>query len=139
MRDIRLVPAAGLFVIGNAIHSADHVRRGWARPLLGETPEILVGGILISLGALLVLGMALRGSDRAGFAAAAVGLASAVGIAAAHVAPPWGVLSDSYLVLRPDLVAWMAVLIEITTAALLAAAGLMVVLRGRAGRPLVLG
>jgi hypothetical protein len=137
MTDGKLVLSAGLFVVGNVIHSADHLRRGWARPLLGETPEVLAGGIVISLGAVLVLWLALRGSDRAAVAATAVGLASAAGIASAHLAPPWGVLSDSYLVLRPDLFAWTAVLVEIATALLAAAAGLTVLLGGRTASPSV--
>jgi hypothetical protein len=132
MIERRLVLAAGLFVVGNLLHSADHLRRGWVRPLLGETPEVLVGGILISLGALLMLCLALRGSDRAAAAAIVVGLASAVGVAAAHLAPPWGVLSDSYLMLRPDLLAWTAVVVEIATALLAAATGLTVLRRRRA-------
>lgn len=124
MIERRLVVAAGLFVVGNILHTADHLRRGWGKPLLGETPEVLVGGILISLGALLTLWLALRGSDRAALAATVIGLASAVGVAAAHLAPPWGVLSDSYLVLRPDLFAWTVVLIEIGAALFTAAVGL---------------
>jgi hypothetical protein len=122
--DRRLAAAAGLFVAANLLHTADHLRRGWGRPLLGETPEVLAGGMLISLAALVTLWLAARRSPRAPLVAAAVGLASAGGIAAAHLAPPWGVLSDSFLALRPDLLSWGAVLLEISAATLLGAVAL---------------
>lgn len=122
--DRRLTAAAGIFLAANLLHSADHVRRGWGRPLLGETPEVLAGGLLITLGAVLALALAVRRGPWAPILATAVGFASAAGVAAAHLAPPWGVLSDSYLVLRPDLVAWVIVLVEIAAGLLLGAAGL---------------
>jgi hypothetical protein len=122
--DRRLSAAAGIFVAANLLHTADHLRRGWGRPLLGETPEVLAGGTLISLAALVTLWLAVRRNPRAPVVAAVVGFASAVGIAAAHLAPPWAVLSDSFLVLRPDLLSWGAVLVEISAAALLGAVGL---------------
>ena len=122
--DRRLAAAAGLFVAANLLHTADHLRRGWGRPLLGETPEVLAGGVLISVAALVTLWLAVRRRPRAPLVAAVVGFASAVGIAAAHLAPPWGVLSDSYLVLRPDLFAWVVVLVEIAAALLLGMVGM---------------
>ncbi len=139
MTQRRLVVAGSLFVVGNLLHTADHLRRGWGKPLLGETPEVLVGGILISLGALLTLSLALRGSDRAAAVAMLVGFTSAVGVAAAHLAPPWGVLSDSFLVLRPDLVAWSVVLLEISAALFLGAVGLPTVLGRRATETAAVG
>ena len=122
--DRRVTAAAGIFLAANLLHSADHLRRGWGRPLLGETPEVLAGGLLITLGAVLTLALAVRRSPTAPVLATAVGFASAAGVAAAHVAPPWGVLSDSYLVLRPDLLAWVVVLAEIGAALLLGGIGL---------------
>jgi len=122
--DRRLTAAASIFLAANLLHSADHLRRGWGRPLLGETVEVLVGGLLITLGALLTLALALRRSPWSLLLATVVGFASAAGVAAAHLAPPWGVLSDSYLVLRPDLFAWVVVLVEIAAALLLGAVGL---------------
>jgi hypothetical protein len=122
--DRRLAAAAGLFVAANLLHTADHLRRGWGRPLLGETPEVLAGGVLISVAALVTLWLAVRRSPRAPLVAAVVGFASAVGIAAAHLAPPWGVLSDSFVVVHPAITSWGAVLVEIAAAALLGAVGL---------------
>jgi len=131
--DGRLAAVAGLFVAANLLHTADHLRRGWGRPLLGETPEVLAGGALISVAALVTLWLAVRRSPRAPVAAAVVGFASAVGIAAAHLTPPWGVLSDSFLVLRPDLLSWGAVLVETASAVLLGAAGLARLRPARSG------
>ena len=131
--DRRLTAAAVVFLAANLLHSADHLRRGWGRPLLGETPEVLAGGLLITLGALLALALAVRRSPRAPLLATAVGFASAAGVAAAHVAPPWGALSDSYLALRPDAFAWVVVLVEIAAGLLLCGAGLAVLRRAAAG------
>jgi hypothetical protein len=122
--DRRLTAGAGIFLAANLLHSADHLRRGWGRPLLGETPEVLAGGLLITLGAVLALALAARRSGWAPILATAAGFTSAAAVAAAHVAPPWGVLSDSYLVLRPDVIAWVVVLVEIAAALGLGAAGL---------------
>lgn len=131
--DRRLTAAAGIFLAANLLHSTDHLRRGWGQPLLGETPEVLAGGTLITLGAALTLALAVWRSPWASVLGTTVGFASAAGVAAAHLAPPWGVLSDSYLVLRPDLFAWVVVLLEIAAALLLGSvglAGLRLALRG---------
>ncbi|HXA42086.1 MAG TPA: hypothetical protein VNV65_04125 [Candidatus Solibacter sp.] len=102
-----------VFVIGNALHTADHWRRGWGLPLFGVTPEVLVGGVIVSAGALSVLWLTWKGHPWAPPAATAAGLAGAVMVSAAHLAPPWGVFSNSFLALRPDALAWIVVSIEI--------------------------
>lgn len=119
-----LTSAAAVFMLGNLLHGADHVRRGWSLPLLGLTPEVMIGGTIVTLGAAVTLALAVRGHRWAPQVAIGVGAVAAVGVSAAHLAPPWGVLSNSYLVLRPDPLAWIVVLIEILGAAFTALAGL---------------
>jgi hypothetical protein len=122
-----------VFVIGNALHTADHVRRGWGLPFFGVTPEVLAGGGLVSVGAVLVLWLAWKGHPWAPPVATIVGLIAAVAVSAAHLAPPWGVLSNSYLVLRPDAFAWIVVSIEIGGGILTGLAGLFAWRQGAAG------
>jgi hypothetical protein len=113
-----------VFVIGNALHTADHVRRGWGLPLFGVTAEVLTGGALISVGAVWIFWLTWKGHPGAPLVATIVGLVSAVAVSASHLAPPWGVLSNSYLVLRPDAFAWIVVSIEIAGGFITGLAGL---------------
>jgi hypothetical protein len=113
-----------VFVVGNALHTADHFRRGWGLPLFGVTAEVLAGGVLVSAGAVLVLVLTLRGHILAPAVATIVGIIGAVAVSASHLAPPWGVLSNSYLVLRPDAFAWIVVGIEIGGGLITGLAGL---------------
>src|SRR5258708_665318 len=112
-RDPRLLLCSIVFVIGNAFHTADHWRRGWGLPLFGVTPEVLVGGVIVSAGAVSVLWLTWKGHPWTPPAATIVGLDGAVLVSAAHLAPPWGVFSNSFLALRPDPLAWIVVSIEI--------------------------
>src|SRR5207245_7860822 len=95
-----LLMCSAVFVIGNALHTADHVRRGWGSPLFGLTPEVMTGGALVSSGAFLVLWLTWRRHPWAPQVATVVGFLSAVAVAAAHLAPPWGPFSNSYVLLR---------------------------------------
>ena len=81
-------------------------------------------GILVTVGAAVTLALALTNHRLAPRVAVAVGFIAAIGVSAAHLAPPWGVLSNSYLVLRPDALAWVVVLIEIGGGLLTGLAGL---------------
>jgi hypothetical protein len=121
-----------VFVSGNALHTADHFRRGWGLPLFGITPEVMAGGGLISAGAVWVLWLIWKGHPWAPRVATIVGLASAVLVSAAHLAPPWGVFSNSYLVLRPDAFAWIVVSIEIGGGLITGLAGLTAWRQGHA-------
>jgi len=128
-----LVAASVFFAIANVMHGADHFRRGWGKPLLGETPEILVGGLLISAAAGFTLWLSIRGSKIAALVAMLVGSLSALAISASHLAPAWGIFSDSFLVVRPDLLSWAAVLLEIAGALVTSAAGVFALLERRRG------
>jgi len=121
----RLPLAATTFLVGNLLHGADHLRRGWGLPLFGLTPEVMIGGALITAGAAVTLVLALTNHRLGPRVAVAVGFIAAIFVSAAHLAPPWGVLSNSYLALRPDVFAWAVVLIEIGGAIFTGVAGLL--------------
>ena len=108
------------FLAANLLHTADHFRQG-----TGDlTTEILVAGSGLTIGAAIVLILALRDHPRAPLFATVIGFAGAIGIVAAHIAPHWSALSDSYVEGGQDALSWVVVLIEISTAAALGFAGL---------------
>ena len=130
---VRLLPlAATTFMVGNLLHGVDHARRGWGLPLFGLTPEVLILGVLLTVGAAVTLALALTNHRLGPRVAVAVGFTAAIGVSAAHLAPPWGVLSNSYLALRPDVFAWVVVLIEIGGAIFTGFAGLQALRQGTA-------
>jgi hypothetical protein len=81
---------------------------------------------VISVAAVATLLLILRGHAWAPRVATVAGLVSAVAVSAAHLAPPWGVLSNSYLALRPGAFAWVVVGIEIVGGLMTGFAGLTV-------------
>jgi hypothetical protein len=115
----RLGGAAALFVAANVLHSLDHVRQGVDRLAV----DVVAGGALLSIAALLALALALRQDPRAPIVCAGVGLAGALGVAAAHLAPHWSALSDPYPGLGLDALSWAVMLAEIAAALVLAVAG----------------
>jgi hypothetical protein len=123
----RLARAAALFVAANILHTLDHLRQGIDR----LAPEVLTGGALLSLAAVLALVLALRRDARAPVVCVGVGVAGALGIAAAHLAPHWSALSDPYPGLGLDVLAWIVMLAEIAAALVLAVAGAREVARAR--------
>jgi hypothetical protein len=118
-RQRELVIGASAFVAANVLHSLDHLRQG----ISGLTPQVLWGGSVLSLAAVVTLVLVLRGSPRAPLAAAAVGAWSAFGVAASHLAPHWSAFSDPYPDLHVDLLSWVVMLAEIAAALLLALLG----------------
>jgi hypothetical protein len=115
----RLAVAATLFVAANILHTLDHLRQG----LDGLTPEILTAGTLLSIAAVFALVLALRGDAPAPVVCAGVGLAGALGVAAAHLAPHWSAFSDPYPDLGLDALSWAVMLAEIAAGVVLAVAG----------------
>ena len=81
--------AAAAFVAGNVLHTLDHLRQGTGN----LTTEVLAGGTVISILAVLTLVLALRRHPRAALWAAVVGTWSALGVIASHMAPHWSGLS----------------------------------------------
>src|SRR5258708_34176083 len=124
-----------VFVIGNALHTADHWRRGWGLPLFGVTPEVLAGGVIVSAGAVSVLWLTWKGHPWAPPVAIIVGLAGAVLVSAAHLAPPWGVFITSYLVLHPDVLPWVVVRIRMPEGFFTGRPGLTALVRRELHRP----
>src|SRR5258705_13542223 len=82
---------AAVYLVGWSLHTGDHLRRG----LDAVTAEVLWAGNISGLLALAAIGLALAGHRLAPIAAVAAGLPAAVGVAAVHLLPSWGVFSDS--------------------------------------------
>jgi hypothetical protein len=123
--------AAGIaFFVSNVLHTLDHQRQGTER----LTAEVYAGGAVISVLAVVVVAMALRRSDKAAVACAVVGLSTAVGVAASHVAPHWSAFSDPYPALSLDALSWAIMLGEVAAAALLGVAGIEALRRAKPER-----
>ena len=119
-RSRALTTASIAFVAANLAHTLDHLRQG-----VGDlTTEILAGGAVLSLLALATLVLVLRGDRRAPLVAAVVGLSSAVGVIASHIAPHWSAFSDSYPEIDADALSWIVMLAEVAAAAALGLVGL---------------
>jgi hypothetical protein len=111
--------AAAAFVAANVLHSLDHLRQG-----TGDlATEVLAGGTVLSVLAVLTLVLALRRHPRAALWAAVVGSWSALGVIASHVAPHWSAFSDSYFAIHADALSWIVMLGEVAAAAYLGLAG----------------
>jgi hypothetical protein len=117
--------AAGLFAAGFVVHDADHARRG----LDVITDHVVWGGTIVAMVAAVVLTLVATRHPLAPFAAAAGGLAIALGVSATHLLPDWGPLSDSLPSGTVDGVTWVAVLAEVVGAAVLGVTGLRIVRR----------
>jgi hypothetical protein len=125
-----LVLGSIVFVAANIAHTVDHFRQGTGDLSI----EIVVGGVLLSLGAVATLVLVLSGNSRAPVVAAVVGLSGAVGIAASHLAPHWSALSDPYPDIPVDALSWVVMLLELATALGLGLAALRELRRGPAAR-----
>jgi hypothetical protein len=123
--------AAAAFVAANALHTLDHLRQG-----TGDlATEILAGGTVLSILAVLTLVLALRRHPRAALWAAVVGTWSALGVIASHMAPHWSALSDSYFEIDADALSWVVMLAEVLAAAWLGLVGFRSLRRRATGRP----
>jgi hypothetical protein len=114
-----LTYAALLYLVGFVLHTGDHLRRG----VDVLTPEVFWAGIASSVIAVAAIALALVGHRMAPLVAVAVGFPAALGVAAVHLAPDWGVFSDSLPDGNVDALTWVAVLVEIGGALALGAAG----------------
>jgi hypothetical protein len=115
----RLGGAAALFLAANVVHTLDHVRTGLDR----LTAEVVSAGTLLTIAAVFALVLTLRRDARAPVVCTGVGVAAALGVAAAHLAPHWSALSDPYPGLGPDALSWVVMLAEIAAGLVLAVAG----------------
>jgi hypothetical protein len=114
-----LAAASAAFVVANMLHTADHFRQGTER----LAAEVVAGGTVLSVAALVTLALALKGHPRAALSAAVVGLSGAAGVVASHLAPHWSAFSDPYPQIDPDLLSWAAMLAEVAAALALALVG----------------
>ena len=113
--------AAVAFLAANLLHGFDHVRQHFA----GVNAEVLIGGMLITATAVMVVVAVRRDHPRAPLLAVVVGFAAAFLVAGSHLAPHWSVLSDSYVDdISPDIVSWLVVMLEIVAALLMGLVGL---------------
>ena len=131
-RDDRILRyAAVFFMIGFAVHNADHIRRGAS----SVTPELFVAGNLAAIVSVVAIVLVLRRHRLAAQVAVAAGFPLAIGFTAAHMLPTWSVLSDSFVDGHVSAFSWVASLMEIAGALALGCAGLAVLRRERRRAP----
>jgi hypothetical protein len=115
------------FVVANVLHGVDHQRQGTGR----LTTEVLAGGTVITILAFGTLFFTLRRDARAPLVATVVGLWTALGVAASHLAPHWSAFSDPYPSLHPDALSWVVMLLELAAALVFGLMGLREMRRGQ--------
>ena len=118
--------AAALYAVGLVLHTADHLRRG----IDVITPAVLWAGNLSTALGILTIGLVVAHHRLAPLFAALTGIPIAVGVAAVHLLPSWGALSDSFLDthgLGVTAFSWTVVLIEIVGAFAMGVAGIVIV------------
>jgi hypothetical protein len=124
-----VVVAAAAFVGANVLHTLDHLRQG-----TGDlATDVLAGGTVLSILAVVTLVLALRHHPRASLWAAAVGTWSALAVAASHIAPHRSAFSDSYFEIDVDALSWAVMLAEVVAAAYLGLVGFRELRRRAAG------
>jgi hypothetical protein len=119
--------AAVFFLVGFAVHNADHIRRGAS----SVTPELFAAGNLAAVVSVVAIVLVLRRHRLAAQVAVAAGFPLALGFTAAHMLPTWSVLSDSFVDGHVSAFSWVASLLEIAGALALGFAGLYVLRRQR--------
>lgn len=122
--------AALVYTAGFLAHNGDHVRRG----LDVLTPEVFWAGTVSGMVAVAAITLALVGHRLAPLVAVAHGFSQALGVAAVHLLPRWGALSDSLPDGGVDALSWAAVLVEIAGALAFGAAGAYAFHRAGAAR-----
>jgi hypothetical protein len=126
-RSHALTTASIAFVAANLAHTLDHLRQGTSQ----LATEVVAGGTVLSILAIATLVFVLRGDRRAPLIATVVGLWSAAGVAASHIAPHWSAFSDSYPQIHADALSWVVMLAEVAAAAALGLVGLRELGAGR--------
>lgn len=128
--DRLLTCAAALYGIGLVAHTADHIRRGSGV----LTPEVYWAGIVSTVIGVATIALVLARHRLAPLAAAVVGGPIAFGVAAVHLLPHWGVMSDAFPGAQGTGItslSWAVVLLEMAGALALGAAGVYVLRRRR--------
>jgi len=115
--------AAGVYALALALHTFDHLRRG----LDASPTAVLWAGNLSTLLGVAAIVLVFSGHRWAPAFAAITGIPVAIGVAAVHLLPPWGALSESFLDGGNGITAmsWIVVVIEIAGAFAMGIAGLL--------------
>ncbi|MEO0494288.1 MAG: hypothetical protein AAF081_12830 [Actinomycetota bacterium] len=112
--------ATGLFAVGFVLHHADHLRRGYGvvddGVIFGRTVAAMLVAVLFTL--------VLSRHRSAPTAAVVVGAAVLVGVTLVRMVPPFGPPSDHLGADGTEMWSWLAVGVELVTAAVLVAVGL---------------
>jgi len=117
-----LTISAVIYVAGLVLHTADHIQRG-THVLTG--PVLGLGFVSTIIGVVIV-GLIVVRHPRSPWLAAVFGPVTAVGVAAIHLLPRWGVFSDAFLGSTGTGVtgfSWAVVLLEIVGALALGVSG----------------
>ena len=105
--------AAVLFGVAVALHAADHLRRG----MDVIPPAVMVTGVIQMVLATVTVVLVVTGSRSAPYAAIAIGFLSAGSFTAAHLLPPSGFFSDSFINAAPaarvTTFSWISAILEI--------------------------
>ncbi len=122
--------SALLYATGLVLHTADHLRRG----LDVITPAVLWAGNISTLLGVTAVGLVIARHRLAPLVAAITAIPIALGVAAVHLLPSWGALSDSFVDHAPGVTAfsWFVVSVEIVGALAMGIAGLAIVRTTRA-------
>ena len=120
-----LTTASGLLGVGFVVHNADHARRG-----LDVIDEGVVwGGTVVAMLLAVMLTLVAVRHTAAPAVTAVGGLTIVFGVAASHLLPEWGPLSDPLPGGDVDAATWVAVFAEIAGAALVAVVALRILRR----------
>jgi hypothetical protein len=114
-----------LFGLGTLLHGLDHLRRGTD----AISSEVMWAGAITTPIAVVAIFLALVSFRYAPHIAVAFGTFQVIGISAVHLAPHWSAFSDSIPGSGASPISYAAVISEVLSAALFAAAGAYV-LRG---------
>jgi hypothetical protein len=120
---IPLQYSAGLYLVGLIAHTLDHIRRGTGL----ITPEVFWAGMVSTAAGVITVFLVYTRHRWAPAVAAVFGLPVALGVAAVHFLPSWGVLSDPFPgggVRGVTGVSWIVVSVEIAGALALSFSGI---------------
>jgi hypothetical protein len=131
---VKLKAAALLYLVGLALHTADHLRRG----LDAVTHHVFWAGNLSTVVGVTAVVLILTDHRWGPAAAVAAGFPIALGVAAVHLTPTWSAFSDSFIDNHLSWMSWTVVSIEIVGALLTGILGWQAFTRSapsRASRP----
>ncbi len=120
--------SALLYMLGLALHTADHLRRG----IDILTPQVQWAGYLSTAVGITAVALVLVGHRLAPVVAALTGIPVAVGVAAVHLLPKWSAFSDAFPSAHHTGVtglSWTVVLIEIAGALAMGTVGASIIRR----------